>query len=658
MVLVVVLAFLFNTAILALVTRRLVGVPVGWPRTIAVSAVVALVGNTLLTSIGTSIGVISPDGSYVPTLDPMLVGGVLVLMLAWSVAVGAAVLVVIEVIVPTGTFPEPVAALRGIPASVRRRRRWLDIMRIATTHGLTGWWGLGAHREVGDAHRVARALRLALSDAGVTFVKFGQMLSTRADLIGEEFARELSHLTSDVAPEPWERIEAVLTAHLGRPLEEVFTDLDRRPLAAASVGQVHAGTLRSGQAVVVKVQRPGALAQVTADLDILRRLADRLERRTAWGRRLRVRDLVDGFATSLDEELDYRVEASNVRAVSAGLGDRGVVHVPWVEESLSGRTVLVMERIDGVPMSRAGSQIARLDAAQRSRLAHGLLGVVLRQILATGVFHADLHGGNVLLQRDGRAALLDFGSVGRLDRPAREALARLLLAVRHDDAIAATDALLTLLDRPAQLDDRLLERDLGSLIVRMRHGGNTTGLFGDLLTLVVRHGFTVPGQVAAVFRAVGALEGTLAQIDPHLDFVATAEQEGSSVFAEQLRPDAVRTSIESRLLQSWPLLERLPRRLDAVGRRLEDGELSVRVRVLDDPSDRRFVTGLVREVTMAVIAAACALIATIFLVSEGGPQVGPGLTLYPLLGSIFLLFACVLAVRVLALALSLSSDRR
>lgn len=645
------LAFLVNTVLLAVVTRRIIGIPVGWPRTVAVSALYAFVGNSLLTAMGRNLGIVDAGDRYATALAPELVGGVFLLMLAWGVAFGVASLIILEVIVPTGALPLPWTALASVPARLRRQRRYAVIIGIATRYGLSSRLGLGSHQDVESSRRLARGLRMALTDAGVTFVKFGQMLSTRADLIGEELARELSTLTSDVEPVPWSRMEQVLVDHVGAPVESVFAEVDPVPLAAASLGQVHVARLLDGREVVVKLQRPGAHAQVTGDLDILRRLARRLETRADWARDFGVAALVEGFAASLNEELDYRVELANCRAVAATMPPGSAVRVPQTEDRLSGRRVLVMERVHGTPLTKATEAVGRLTEERRCELVEDLLGVVLCQILDTGVFHADLHGGNVLLDDHGSLVLLDFGSVGRLDRPSREALSRLILAVDHDDAVAATDALLLLLDRPVGLDDRLLERGVGGLLVRAQTGGDTAGLFGDLLRLVVRHGFSVPGSVAAVFRSIGALEGTLNLLDPRLDLINSTRAVGEQLFTERMRPDRLRESLETRLLQSLPLIERMPRRVDAVTRQLEDGEFSVRVRMLDDSRDRAFLTGLVREITTAVIAAACAVVAVVLLVAPSSPVLAPGLALYPLLGATFLLFAFVLASRVLALAL-------
>ncbi len=644
-----------HVILLGVVSRRLIGVPVGWPRTLLVALGLALAGNATLTPFARDLGVIDAGGGYAAELNTGVVAALLTLILAWAIAIGVAVLVVLEVLVPTGTLPRPIAVLRDLPARRRRARRYSIVMRIAARHGLAPFLRGGRQPDVRDeTPRVARAVRLALTDGGVTFVKLGQMLATRPDLIGPAFAAELSRLHADVPPEPWPVVRGVLEDELGRPIGEVFSEVDETPLAAASVGQVHAARLRDGRAVVVKVQRADACAQVTADLDIVLRLARWLQRTTRWAQAIGLRSLAEGFAASLEEELDYHVEAENMAAVAAGPGGRGgAIHVPALVGTASGRRVLVMERIVGVPLSRADTELAGLDATRRADLARGLLDMVLRQVVQAGVFHADLHGGNVVLQPDGRLALLDFGSVGRLDSATRASLARLLMAIDRDDAVSATDAMLQLLDRPAALDDRTLERELGQLIARYRTGLGTAGaagMFGELFTLVIRHGFAVPAQLAAVFRALGALEGTLRRIDPGLDFVSTARDTGASMLRERLGPADLRTALEDQLLQVLPLLQRLPRRIDAIARAAQDGDLSLRVRLLADEEDRSFIPALVQQGTLAVIAAATAVVAVLFVTAPDGPVLASDISLFPVLGATFLLISFVLAARVLALA--------
>jgi ubiquinone biosynthesis protein len=364
-------------------------------------------------------------------------------------------------------------------------------------------------------------VRQALEEAGVTFVKLGQVLSTRPDLLPAELVEELGRLQDDVAPAPWDQVEGVLVADLGRPVDEVFACFDRRPLAAASVAQVHAARLPSGAEVAVKVQRPGIRAVVERDLDIVARLARSLEGRTRWARSIGTRDLAAGFAGAVREELDFRIEAANMAAVA--LSSNGAVRIPAPHQPLCRERVLVMQRLDGTPLGAAGPALAER-GLDRDALAGELLACLLGQVMLGGVFHADPHPGNVLVLADGRLGLLDFGSVGRLDGAVRAAIQRLWLAMDRGDPLGVSDALLEVMWRPDEVDQQRLERALGQFMARHLSPGASLGarMFSDLFRIVTDHGLSVPAEVAATFRALGVLEGTLAQLAPGFDLVAGA----------------------------------------------------------------------------------------------------------------------------------------
>ncbi|HSP60502.1 MAG TPA: AarF/UbiB family protein [Ornithinimicrobium sp.] len=668
------IGFAFNTALLFVLTRRLLGVPVGWFRTLLVAIVVTGAMSGFLELASERLGVTSDGGLAEPTDDLTVVALVLLLLVAWGVALGVGGLVLLEALVPTGTLPSPVAVLRDLPARRRRSRRYGQIVGVAVKHGLGGFLRAGSRLPQDHDHaRLGRRLRLAFGDGGVTFVKLGQMLATRPDVVGPDLAAELGQLQADTPPQAWPDIERTLRAELGEKWREAFAAFDEEPLAAASVGQVYRADLADGSPVVVKVQRAGAQEQVRADLDIVLRMSRWLERTTPWGRALGVRNLAEGFAASLTEELDYRVEAANAVAVAAGAGGGaaaragdsgqddagGLVRVPATYPGLTTSRVLVMERVDGIPLSRADAAQG-LDGATRERLAHALLGSVLTQVLQTGVFHADLHAGNVLVERVGtqaendppgaRLALLDYGSVGRLDRTARDAVGRLLFAVDRGDSLGAVDALCDVIDAPAGLDDRALEREVGAVISRVQSGsaGPTASVFGDLFVLVVRHGFTVPPQIAAAFRALGALEGTLQALHPELDLVTASRSAGQDYLGQKLSPQEVRATLEEHLVHVLPILQRLPRRVDAIAAAVQSGEAQLRVRWLADPSDRAFVTGVVNHLVITALASVLALSGVLLLVADGGPALTATINLNPLLGGTLFLFAFVLAARSLA----------
>lgn len=626
------IGFLINLALLLWCSRRLLGVSIGWGR-----AVLLLAGFTLIPYL-----VPQATTDALLRLEPWQVALSLALVGAWAITAQLVILTMLEALIPTRSVPPLSIFLRDIPSRWRRFRRLVAIWWIFTRNGLGALFGTSRDPgQVADHSRVGRSLRRALTQAGVTFIKFGQMLSTRADLLPPTLLRELSTLQNQVPPQPWEELSQVLTASLPGDPAAHFAQVDPQPLAAASVAQVHSGILRDGRPVVIKIQRPDAQAQVRADLDILRVLAARLERQSDWARGMGVVALADGFAASLREELDYRSEAANTAAVGhAGSG----VRVPEIHTALSSDRVLVMERIEGTPLSQAANRLAALGPDRRSELALSLLGSVMHQILVSGVFHADLHPGNIFLTEDG-LALLDFGSVGRLDRASRQSLGLLLQAVEREDAVGATDALTALLDQPGNLDDKALQRELGQLILRF-DGMGTAVLFTDLLTLVVRHGFQVPPQLAAAFRALGALEGSLRLVDPGMDLVALGRTAAAPIAAAQLSPASVRATLEEQVVTVLPMVQRLPRQLSTLAEQAQEGTLTLAVRGISDLARDSFVQPLVHQLSLSILAASLGL-AGVAMVAIPGPVLLAGLTIWAYAGLWFLMIAFVLGTRIL-----------
>ncbi len=628
------------------VIRRLLGVRLGLVRTVLAAVLALFVARPLVNAM-------LPRPAEAAE-DPGTAMLYLFLAVCCASLVAMVVLVIAEVIVPDGSLPGPIELWRDWRSRVARTRRYSQILRIAVRHGLgrflrgqryTGLESTTARREL------ARSVRRALDAGGVTFVKLGQQLSTRRDLLPAEFVEELRNLQDQAAPVPWEDVRAVLEAELGRPVDEVFAAIDADPLAAASIAQVHAGRLPDGPDVVVKVQRPGIVRLVERDLDIVGRLARTLEERTSWGRSLGLRNLAAGFAEALREELDFTIERDNMRAVAAALETsppRGV-RVPEPHARLCTPRVLVMERLHGTPLGVAEARLAALGPGRREKVATALLETVLDQVLVHGLFHVDLHPGNVLVGDDGSLELLDLGSVGRLDGSTRSEIGRLMAALGRGDSLATTDALLELVDRPDEVNERELERAIGVLLVRHTSPGSTAGAaaFTDLFRLVTAYELGVPPQVAAIFRTLATLEGTLTTIDPGFDLVAQARESGRGLMVEALEPGRLRQSFEDELAALLPVLRRLPRRIDRIADTVEHGRFSVQVRLFADPQDRRVVTDLLHQGLLTVLGAAAGVTGVMLLRTDGGPEVTESVGLYSLLGYALFIVAVVLVLRVL-----------
>lgn len=377
--------------------------------------------------------------------------------------------------------------------------------------------GAGWRRRVlgGHVETPARHLRLALEELGTTFVKLGQIVSTRADLLPAAYLAELERLQDGEPPEPWDVISAVIAAELGRPAECLYASFDPQPLAAASIGQAHAAVTFDGEEVVVKVRRPGIVGEIELDLALLAGVAHWVSRWTPFGRTHDVEGLTREFSETLRAELDYVREARNAERFAAAFADDTYVHIPRVIWPLTTHQVLTLERIRGAKITDRGA----IDALpiDRAELARRAAGIQMKMVFEHGFFHADPHPGNFFIEPDGRIGLIDFGMAGTIDDRTKAGLVRVIASLAAHDGDGMVAALEELgiagvaVARPAlrsellALTDAYLDQALGDI--------SLAALLRDLLAVVRRHRLRLPPNLALLVKTLGMSEGVGAQLD-------------------------------------------------------------------------------------------------------------------------------------------------
>jgi ubiquinone biosynthesis protein len=475
------------------------------------------------------------------------------------------------------------------PLNLQDLNRLRQITTIAARHGFADLLDrAGVFRLIGRREQVeqapdtraasaARRFRRMLEDLGPTFVKLGQVLSTRADLLPSEFVAELRLLQDSVTPIPLDAMRAQIQAGLGRSPEEAFARIEQEPLAAASIAQVHRATTLEGEPVVVKVQRPGIQAQISSDLHVLRALAKLLEAVVEETGIYSPVGIVEEFDRAIREELDFVHEAENVHAFEETHRARKGIRIPRVLDELSSGTVLTLEFFGGVRLLEA-----QLSPERRTELAHVVLDTAFRQLFEDGLFHADPHPGNFLLLADGDIGLIDFGLVGRLTRQMREQLVILIVAV----AVKDSDSVARLLYRIGAPDARAniaafrsdIDGVLGRHLPRTLGEVNARRLLSDLLDLAVKYRIRVPREYALLSRASISMEGILRQLSPDLDIVGVALPYAKELLKARYDVGDLQGGLLRALLRFQGLAADLPTQLSQILLDLETGRFNVHVR--------------------------------------------------------------------------------
>ena len=461
-------------------------------------------------------------------------------------------------------------------------------------------------------------LRLALEEIGATAIKIGQVLSTRPDLLPPDYIYELRKLQEEVPPFPYEQVQQILEQELGAPFEELFAEFDPEPLGSASLSQVHAARLLTGQKVAVKVQRPEVAELIETDLAVMRWAARQASKYSQWAREQKLTDWANEIARILRHELDFIREAKNAQRMRENLADEPRALVPRVFEEYTTRRVLTSQLVTGADINQE-DQLRELDI-DRHEVARAFAQIMLRQTIADGFFHADPHGGNLKITPDGRIAFFDFGHMGTAGPQLRNSIAQGINALLNGD----TDEIVAIITNVGmigeQTDLRMLRLDIDKQV--SEYWGASAGqmamaeIIENLLGQLLRHNIHMPPAWISLLRAITITEGVCLQLDPDFDFQEVAAEAAREMMLERLRPTNILKSLGQLGHELNQYALRLPRQLSQLLLRIQVTGLKVQLELEEADRPLRKLDTMVNRLAFSIIVAAMIIASAMILSSE------------------------------------------
>lgn len=484
-------------------------------------------------------------------------------------------------------------------------------------------------------------VRRALEDLGPAYIKFGQIMSLRSDLLPAELIFELRKLHDKVPAVEFSEIRQQIEGQLQQPIDAVFCQFEDTPSAAASLAQVHQAVLRDErQPVAVKIQRPGIRAKIESDIAIMELIAGQLHQRMEAAAVYDLPQLVKEFKRTLLRELDYQREARHMRIFKANFANDPLVHVPVLYDDFCTEKLLVMELVNGVKLS----EVSPNNSEQRAEMARRGLSLVVKQVLEDGFFHADPHPGNIIVRPDGQVSLLDCGMVGRLTDDMRFKLTDLIQAVVNKDEDRLVDILLDLTHGHDACDRQRLQQDILDLLDTYHSVPlaqlNLGRFLANTAEMLCDHHLRFPQNLAMMIKALITAEGVARDLDPELDIVAEIHPLVKKLIAEQWKPENIWRALRNNLSHVWALQRQLPQRLNQIVEKLEQGELAIKFQHENLDRLHHTLEDIASRLTVAIIIAAMVIGSSLIVTANAGPT----LLGYPALGVFGYLISALLGL--------------
>ncbi|MDN4492947.1 ABC1 kinase family protein [Ureibacillus aquaedulcis] len=530
----------------------------------------------------------------------------------------------------------------------RHQKRLRNVVKIAVTNGITRTVKYARNRD--SDRELAIALRETLEQCGGIFIKFGQVLSTRKELFSPIFIEELEKLQQNVTPLSEKQINDTLKQNLPGDVDVVFSSFDPQPIAAASIGQVHKAVLRkTNEQVVVKLLRPDVKDIMREDLSILMEFANWITSKSQWAENLGFLDLAEGFTSSLREEIDFKIEARNMTQISNVMkrSELGVT-IPKVYEEYSNENILVMEFAQGVSVAALPSETVN----SRHTIAERLLFSYLEQALASGIFHADPHPGNIYYDVTTKElTILDFGAVCRLSASQQEGLKLFFIGIQQSDSGILYDGISLLVKKRNDVNRVELEQAISQILLKISYVERIRSdeIVYSIFSVIRDFGLQLYSSVSIALRVIVTLDGTLRIIDRNFNIFQEAKIYSSNFLKETLKkpfkePHATKERIEEELALLLPNLRKIPRRVDQLFKKVEDGKVILHHDIFSDKNNKNFITQLFSRFILLFVGITFGVISVALLAIS--QVVHTAYAIYLNIAAYFGLFLCaVLLVR-------------
>ena len=547
--------------------------------------------------------------------------------------------------------------IRTLPNLYRNVKRWTEILAVLSKYGLADWLSQSSIEFVKerlqnkDGEVLARLsrearIRLALTELGSTFIKLGQLLSTRSDLVGVDLANELRTLQSAAPADPPDQVRQLVEKELGQKIEDLFDDFDLTPVASASIGQVHKARLKTGERVVVKVQHARIEATVNEDLEVLAglaQIAEQFPELTAYRPIANVAEL----GRTLRRELDFGREERNLHQFATIFKDDPTICIPRAYTDLSTPRVLTMDLIDGIPLS----QSALIDAAgiDREQVARNGAELYLKMIFSHGYYHADPHPGNILLLPGNVIGLLDFGMVGRMDERLREDIGEMLLSIVNHDVHMLTRIIKRIGQAPPNLDESALANDVADFVghysTQALNHFDLSGALTDMMEIIRRFRIMLPTQVAMLLKVLVTLEGTTKLLSPQFSLMEVIQPFHRKMLLRRFSPARQFRKLRRLYVDLEQMVELAPQRVMQILEQINAGKFDVHL-------DHRGLGPSVNRLVLGMLTSALFLGSSLLMANKVSPLLFPenafwGLHQISLLGLVGCCVSLLTALRLL-----------